>query len=219
TLALPFEPLRVEWRPEFVLPLLWMAVVISVLATFLLYRLIQRGNLVQVTSLFYLIPAVTALLDYLLHGGERPELGETILLAPLVRPRAWGWSKLSYRLLSPFVDSIPRRFSENSSDPQFLDFLREHDPLQPRTLPTAWVGALTRWVPRIERAPRRALSPLVVQGESDETVDWRHGLKVLREKFDEPRILLLEEARHHLANESEGLRRRYFDFLSDALGA
>lgn len=159
------------------------------------------------------------LLDYLLHGGERPELGETILLAPLVRPRAWGWSKLSYRLLSPFVDSIPRRFSENSSDPQFLDFLREHDPLQPRTLPTAWVGALTRWVPRIERAPRRALSPLVVQGESDETVDWRHGLKVLREKFDEPRILLLEEARHHLANESEGLRRRYFDFLSDALGA
>lgn len=68
TLALPFEPLRVEWRPAFVLPLLWMAVVISVLATFLLYRLIQRGNLVQVTSLFYLIPAVTALLDYLLLG-------------------------------------------------------------------------------------------------------------------------------------------------------
>ncbi|MDP0519892.1 MULTISPECIES: DMT family transporter [Serratia] len=68
TLALPFEPLRVDWRPEFVLPLLWMAVVISVLATFLLYRLIQRGNLVQVTSLFYLIPAVTALLDYLLLG-------------------------------------------------------------------------------------------------------------------------------------------------------
>jgi len=106
------------------------------------------------------------LLDYLLHGGERPELGETILLAPLVRPRAWGWSKLSYRLLSPFVDSIPRRFSENSSDPQFLDFLREHDPLQPRTLPTAWVGALTRWVPRIERAPRRALSPLVVHRQA-----------------------------------------------------
>ncbi|HCD7748182.1 TPA: DMT family transporter [Serratia marcescens] len=67
-LALPFEPLRGDWRPEFVLPLLWMAVVISVLATFLLYRLIQRGNLVQVTSLFYLIPAVTALLDYLLLG-------------------------------------------------------------------------------------------------------------------------------------------------------
>ncbi|ANM80832.1 DMT family transporter [Serratia nematodiphila] len=68
TLALPFEPLRVDWRPEFVRPLLWMAVVISVLATFLLYHLIQRGNLVQVTSLFYLIPAVTALLDYLLLG-------------------------------------------------------------------------------------------------------------------------------------------------------
>ena len=67
-LAMPFAPLHVAWRPGFILPLLWMAVVISVLATFLLYRLIQRGNLVQVTSLFYLIPAVTALLDYLLLG-------------------------------------------------------------------------------------------------------------------------------------------------------
>ncbi|MBE5299144.1 DMT family transporter [Serratia marcescens] len=75
TLALPFEPLRVEWRPAFVLPLLWMAVVISVLATFLLYRLIQRGNLVQVTSLFYLIPAGTALLDYLLLGHALAALG------------------------------------------------------------------------------------------------------------------------------------------------
>lgn len=68
TLVLPFEPLRVEWSMALIVPLLWMAVVISVLATFLLYRLIQRGNLVQVTSLFYLIPAVTALLDYLLLG-------------------------------------------------------------------------------------------------------------------------------------------------------
>lgn len=67
-LAMPFAPLHVAWRPGFILPLLWMAVVISVLATFLLYRLIQRGNLVQVTSLFYLIPAITALLDYLLLG-------------------------------------------------------------------------------------------------------------------------------------------------------
>ncbi|MCS3409550.1 DMT family transporter [Serratia sp. AKBS12] len=66
--AMPLTPQHIDWQPALVLPLVWMAVVISVLATLLLYRLIQRGNLVQVTSLFYLIPAVTALLDYLLLG-------------------------------------------------------------------------------------------------------------------------------------------------------
>ena len=157
------------------------------------------------------------LLDYLLTDGKRPELGQSILLAPLVRPRAWAWSKLSYRLLRPFVREIPRRFSENSSDATFIDFVHNLDPLQPRNLPTAWVGALAQWVPRIEAAPRSAHSPLIVQGEADLTVDWRHNLEVLQDKFSRPGILRLPEARHHLANENEALRRRYFDFLSERL--
>lgn len=157
------------------------------------------------------------LLDYLLHDGKRPELGQSILLAPLVRPRSWGWSKLSYRLLSPFVREIPRRFSENSSDPGFIEFVHRLDPLQPRTLPTAWVGALAQWVPRIEAAERSQHSPLIVQGEADMTVDWRHNLDVLQDKFRQPQILRLGEARHHLANENEALRQRYFEFLRQYL--
>jgi drug/metabolite transporter (DMT)-like permease len=43
--------------------------VISVVAQLLLYRLIRRGNLVNVTSLFYLVPAVTALMDYVFLGN------------------------------------------------------------------------------------------------------------------------------------------------------
>jgi drug/metabolite transporter (DMT)-like permease len=46
-----------------------MALVISVLATLLLYRLIQAGNLVNVTSLFYLVPGGTAALDWLVFGN------------------------------------------------------------------------------------------------------------------------------------------------------
>ncbi|GIZ12498.1 alpha/beta hydrolase [Pseudomonas sp. NCCP-436] len=157
------------------------------------------------------------LLDYLLHDGKRPELGQSILLAPLVRPRAWGWSKLSYRLLRPFVREIPRRFSENSSDAGFIEFVHKLDPLQPRTLPTAWVGALAQWVPRIEAAAPSAHSPLIVQGEADMTVDWQHNLAVLQDKFRLPQILRLGEARHHLANENEALRRRYFEFLRQYL--
>jgi len=90
-------------------------------------------------------------LDHLLHQEPLGDLGRTILLAPLVRPRAWLRSRISYELVRRFVQQIPRTFSENSSDPGFLEFVQTQDPLQPDILPTAWVGALSRWIPRIER--------------------------------------------------------------------
>ena len=36
----------------------------------MLYRLIRAGNLVNVTSLFYMVPVVTATLDFLLLGNR-----------------------------------------------------------------------------------------------------------------------------------------------------
>lgn len=156
--------------------------------------------------------------DHLLYQGARSPIdGQVILLAPLVRPCAWRWSKLSYRVLRHFVNGIERRFSENTNDPSFLPFL-EADPLQPRRLPTAWVGALIDWVKRIEAAPRSTRRPLIVQGEADGTVDWPYNLEVLKAKFAEPQILMLPEARHHLANELPGIRQRYFDFIDQRLG-
>jgi alpha-beta hydrolase superfamily lysophospholipase len=156
--------------------------------------------------------------DHLLNkAAASPAQGEIILLAPLVRPRAWGWSKLSYYLLRPFVKGIERRFSENSNAPDFLPFLLS-DPLQPRRLPTAWVGALAKWITRIEAAPRSERSPLIIQGEADMTVDWAHNLSVLNAKFTEPRVLMIPEARHHLANESPEIRARYFKFLKVWMG-
>jgi drug/metabolite transporter (DMT)-like permease len=65
----PFTELRADWSLQLVLSVGWLALVISVAATLLLYRLIQRGNLVNVTSLFYLVPAGTALLDWLVLGN------------------------------------------------------------------------------------------------------------------------------------------------------
>ena len=41
---------------------------------------------------------------------------------------------------------------------------------------------------------------------------------LLKAKFAEPRILMLPEARHHLANELPGIRQRYFDFIGQRLG-
>jgi len=156
-------------------------------------------------------------IDHVLnHGDDSPIQGRVILLAPLVRPRAWGWSRFSYYLLRPFVKGIERRFSENTNDPTFLPFLLA-DPLQPRRLPTAWVGALIEWVKRIEAAPPSTRRPLIIQGQSDMTVDWPHNLLVLREKFAQPQVLMLPEARHHLANELPTIRQRYFAFIGEHL--
>ncbi|MNG14200.1 hypothetical protein D3C84_979350 [compost metagenome] len=74
------------------------------------------------------------------------------------------------------------------------------------------------WVKRIEAAPVSARRLVIIQGESDMTVDWPYNLKVLREKFAAPEILLIPEARHHLANELPAIRQRYFDFIDQRLG-
>ncbi|MFC5699151.1 DMT family transporter [Pseudomonas sp. GCM10022186] len=74
-LLVPYKPFHFEATLDFAIPLLWLALVISVLAQLLLYRLMQAGNLVNVTSLFYLVPVVTAAMDYLFLGNVLAPLG------------------------------------------------------------------------------------------------------------------------------------------------
>ncbi len=186
----------------------------------MLEGLLREASALQLPQPWHLLGQSTGAaiaLDYLLGHPHDARLGRSILLAPLVRPRAWGWSRLSYALVRRFVSQIPRRFSDNSSDPAFLDFIQTRDPLQPQILPTAWVGALARWIPRIEAAPNSPHSPLIVQGQADMTVDWQHNLPVLENKFTAPDVLYLPEARHHLVNEEEAIRQRFFDFLRQRL--
>ncbi|NYT37777.1 DMT family transporter [Allopusillimonas soli] len=71
----PFMPFEASWQPGFVIPLLWLGLGISVAAQLLLYRMIRGGNLVNVTSLFYLVPLVTVLLDFLVFGNALSTYG------------------------------------------------------------------------------------------------------------------------------------------------
>jgi drug/metabolite transporter (DMT)-like permease len=71
----PFQPIVIEFTTSFLIPLVWLGVVISVVAQLLFYRLIQMGNLVNVTSLFYLVPVVTAAMDYFFLGNQLAPLG------------------------------------------------------------------------------------------------------------------------------------------------
>ncbi len=82
----PSVPLTVELDTTLVVALLWLGLVISVFAQLLFYRLVQRGELVNVTSLFYLVPIVTALMDYAFLGNRlhaTEVLGMAAILAGL----------------------------------------------------------------------------------------------------------------------------------------
>jgi drug/metabolite transporter (DMT)-like permease len=63
-----FESNVVHWTGEFVLALVWLAVVLSIGSIGLLYWLIRRSAATSVASLFYLVPAVTAVMAYVLFG-------------------------------------------------------------------------------------------------------------------------------------------------------
>jgi drug/metabolite transporter (DMT)-like permease len=63
-----FESNVVQWSWEFALALAWLAVVLSIGSIGLLYWLIRRSAATSVASLFYLVPAVTAVMAYVLFG-------------------------------------------------------------------------------------------------------------------------------------------------------
>jgi drug/metabolite transporter (DMT)-like permease len=66
--AFLFENNVVHWTREFVLALAWLVVVLSIGSIGLLYWLIRRHAATSVASLFYLVPAVTALMAFVLFG-------------------------------------------------------------------------------------------------------------------------------------------------------
>jgi drug/metabolite transporter (DMT)-like permease len=63
-----FEHNVVHWTSEFVLSLIWLAVMLSIGSIGLLYWLIKRSAASSVASLFYLVPAVTSVMAYVLFG-------------------------------------------------------------------------------------------------------------------------------------------------------
>jgi len=69
-LALAFETMRVAWTADFIIAVAWLAIVLSGMTVALLMWLIRRGAAAKVASLFYLTPAVAALMAW-------PHFGET----------------------------------------------------------------------------------------------------------------------------------------------
>ncbi|HLI99492.1 MAG TPA: DMT family transporter [Bradyrhizobium sp.] len=68
--AVALEDRVVHWTAEFILSVAWLVVVLSIGSIGLLYWLIRRSPATSVASLFYLVPAVTALMAFVLFGEK-----------------------------------------------------------------------------------------------------------------------------------------------------
>jgi drug/metabolite transporter (DMT)-like permease len=87
-MALLFEPTTIDWSPRFVFAIVWLAIVLSVGATMLLFYLIRHGAASRVSSLFYLTPAVTAVMAFLLFDERLSPLA----LVGMVLAAAGVWA-------------------------------------------------------------------------------------------------------------------------------
>ena len=132
----------------------------------------------------------------------------TVLLAPLIRPVRWKSVRAIRFLLTNIADSLPRKFSPNSSDHTFQHFLI-HDPLQSQRISLRWVGALQRWLTALRHNDLGVGPALIIQGDADATVDWRYNVGVIRQLFPASHVEYLSGAGHQLANESDKIRSDY----------
>lgn len=66
--SLVFETRTFDWNGELVFALVWLTLVVSIGAIFLLMTMIRQGAIAKVSSLFYLVPAATAIMAWMLFG-------------------------------------------------------------------------------------------------------------------------------------------------------
>jgi len=70
-----FEPLKVDITLEFILALAWIVIALSIGSIFLLYYLLRKGSASSVSSLYYLVPPLTAIQAYLFFGERINSIG------------------------------------------------------------------------------------------------------------------------------------------------
>ena len=141
---------------------------------------------------------------------------KVLLVAPLVHCVAWGPSKAGTKIFGGFVESVPRAARKESSDRQYLEFVKT-DPLQIKTVPLEWVRALHAWNDKIANLPGSPTQIKVIQGTKDTTVDWKFNVEFIREKFNNAEVVLIEDGRHELLNESVDIRTKVFSEIGNYL--
>ena len=163
------------------------------------------------------------LFDYLANRKAHPNIDQLVMLAPLLRARAWRGIRIAHFLFHRFIRSVPRSFQESSHDENFCKFMRDDDPMQPDIVSVDWVGAMLDWAKRFDSFESLDIDALLVQGSGDMTVDFRHNIRCYQEKLPNLRVSMIDGAKHHLVGEAEHWRNQVFrivnEFITEAASA
>ncbi len=60
----------IEWSRDMIIAMVWSVLVLSIIAIFILMWLIREGSVAKVSSLFFLVPAVAAIMAYFLFNEK-----------------------------------------------------------------------------------------------------------------------------------------------------
>ncbi len=134
-----------------------------------------------------------------------------VFLAPLLRPTSWFWVNKGHSVMRLFKKSVPRKFTINTHREDFCEFLEKTDPLQPRNISMAWVGAMKKWVKQFQYFSPVDIPLKIFQGNNDATVDWEYNIPTICEKFVKGELIMVDGGMHHLANEGDQWRTPVFD--------
>jgi alpha-beta hydrolase superfamily lysophospholipase len=135
------------------------------------------------------------------------------LLAPLLHPKGWWLNRHLLPFVKPFRKSLKRRFGRSSHDEKFLAFIRQQDVFQPTAMPLPWFAAADKWAKQFEASTGSDFEVNIIQGTGDTTLDWKYNLRLFKQKLPNMRLSLIDGAYHHMANESQNLRRQIFDAI------
>lgn len=142
---------------------------------------------------------------------------KVILLAPLIRLHGWFLIQLKYKVMSRLVKEVRREFRKSSHNEELLRFVKEADPLQLQTIPLKWLQAYQSWFQRAQAYKPLPYAINVIQGNQDQTVDWRYNCHFIQQKFPQANIAIVPGARHALFGESEPYWQQTLSHITSAL--
>jgi len=154
----------------------------------------------------------SAVINYLLKPKQfnhQSKPDKVVLLAPLVRSRAWSMMRWSLYILGPFLHSIKRSNRPSSHNQDSAAFIQYQDPLQSNRIPTSWLSAMDQFYKQLRIDDNPALHKvqqpqvLLVQGDNDGVVDYSYNLKRLQCYIANLRVDWIAGAEHRLVNETE----------------
>lgn len=137
----------------------------------------------------------------LIRDRKIAQQDKIIFIAPLVHCVNWKGVVISLALFSSILKKVPRKLKKVSNEKDFVNKIR-NDHLEDKVVDVSWPKAMVKWEQSLVELKTPIFHTLVLQGDLDDTVDWRYNLNWLENKFSNLEKLIIKGGRHHLHNDS-----------------